>query len=52
LLSARKLLAQIGAMDMLYKEEWLEVNEEKSRFRRARFGGLVALSLFHMKPSC
>src|SRR6202045_3323350 len=31
-------------MDMLYKEEWLEVNEEKSRFRRARFGGLVALS--------
>jgi [protein-PII] uridylyltransferase len=44
LLSARKLLAQIGAMDMLYKEEWLEVNEEKSRFRRAHFGGLVALS--------
>ena len=28
-------------MGMLYKDERLEVNEEKSRFRRARFGGVT-----------
>jgi hypothetical protein len=45
LLSARKLLAQIGAMPMLYKKERQEVNEE--------IAAKVTPGLaFYMKPSC
>jgi hypothetical protein len=45
LLSARKLLAQIGAMPMLYKNERLEVNEEIA-------AKMTRSLVFYMKPSC
>jgi hypothetical protein len=55
LLSARKLLAQIGAIAMLYKEEWLQVNEKnkvdsagifcRERLREQEFVGRAMYSL-------